>query len=302
MRTLRGEAGPVCRIAISQHRARLLTIRSHCPWVDTCVGVNNHKHFLLYVISLIIGIGFLIRLTFVCEYYASSNRSTTPTNPSPDLDAIPSPPRTSVHCDIVTPDLCATIQKDPLTLVTNTWGSLQLTWTFMLVFVHFVQIARALTTYESMRGNTDMGPVMTAVTTGAVNADSAQITASGAGPDPVPSTHGQNHPHKKPKESCLSSWKKMLGLDVFFAIAFNGYNGSKKKEKQQRKRGNPFTRGILRNCQDFWGDGPVFGRKESGFALLGGRRVDYTSMYEVPRGGMRYRGGYEGVAVDEAEV
>lgn len=169
----------------------------------------------------------------------------------------------------------------------------------MLVFVHFVQIARALTTYESMRGNTDMGPVMTAVATGALNSDSAQISPSGAGPDPA-APPGHAHKNKK-KEGCLSSWQKMLGLDVFFTIAFNGYNGSKKKETQ-RKRANPFTRGIFRNCQDFWADGPVFGRKESGVALLGGQRVDYTSMYDVPRGGMRYRGGYEEVAGDEAEV
>ena len=170
----------------------------------------------------------------------------------------------------------------------------------MLLFVHFVQIARALTTYESMRGNTEtMGPIMTGLATGSLSADSAQITASGAGPDP---TTSHSHPNKKAKEGCFSSWKKMLGLDVFFAIAFNGYNGSKtKREKQQRKRGNPFTRGIFRNCQDFWGDGPVFGRKENGAALLGGQRVDYTSMYEVPRGGMRYRGGYEEVAVEEGE-
>ena len=116
----------------------------------------------------------------------------------------------------------------------------------MLLFVHFVQIARALTTYESMRGNTEtMGPIMTGLATGSLSADSAQITASGAGPDP---TTSHSHPHKKAKEGCFSSWKKMLGLDVFFAIAFNGYNGSKtKREKQQRKRGNPFTRGVFRN-------------------------------------------------------
>lgn len=210
-----------------------------------------------------------------------------------DLEQLPSP--TELHCEILSPELCAQWSKDPLTLVTNAWGSLQLTWTFMLVFVHFVQIARALTTYESMRGNSEMGPVMTAVATGALNVDSAQITASGAGPDPVPP-----HGHKK-KEGCLSSWKKMLGLDVFFAIAFNGYHGAKKKETT-RKRSNPFTRGVFRNCQDFWADGPVFGRKQNGAALLGGQTVDYTSMYDVPRGGMRYRGGYEEVSTDDVEV
>jgi hypothetical protein len=177
----------------------------------------------------------------------------------------------------------------------------------MLLFVHFVQIARALTTYESMRGNTEpMGPVMTGLATGSLSADSAQITASGAGPDPTTSSHGHAH-NKKAKEGCFASWKKMLGLDVFFNVAFNGYYGSKdrnnKREKQRKRGSNPFTRGILRNCQDFWGDGPVFGRKErSGVALLGGQRVDYASMYDMPRGGgMRYRGGYEEVAVEDGE-
>jgi hypothetical protein len=48
----------------------------------------------------------------------------------------------------------------------------------------------------------------------------------------------------------------------------------------------------------------MFGSKESGFARLGGERVDYARLYEVPK--MRYqRGGgdeggrYENVAAEE---
>jgi hypothetical protein len=168
----------------------------------------------------------------------------------------------------------------------------------MLLFVHFMQIARAQTTFESMRGHRHAAPIMTALATGTTNMEDASVTASGAGPDPI----AAGHSHPKKQDGCLATWKKNLGLDVFFEIAFNGYHGNKNAKDRPRKRPNPFTRGMLRNCQDFWGDGPIFGRNENGAALLGGEKVDYTALYDVPRGGMRYGAGYEAVAGDEGEV
>lgn len=171
----------------------------------------------------------------------------------------------------------------------------------MLIFVHLTQIARAITTLETMKTQGKVDPLVAAVTTGSLSAEGGSVSGPGAGPDAV--NHSHSHAKKK-KEGCLSQWSKLLGLDTFMTIAFQGYKGSKDKGAARRsKQPNPFSRGLFRNCQDFWLDGPFFGRKSSGKALLGGEVVDYTSMYDVPRGGMRYRSGYEAVpSAEEGEV
>lgn len=167
----------------------------------------------------------------------------------------------------------------------------------MLLFVHLTQVGRAITTYETMKGQVHAGPLMTAVTTGSISADGAQIGPSGGGPDP---TGSALNPQRKAKEGCLTQWSRLLGLDTFYTVAFQGYKGVRDKDAAARqKKSNPFSRGMFRNCQDFWMDGPFFGRKDGGHALLGGESVDYTSMYDVPKGGMRYRGGYEAVPAAE---
>lgn len=210
-----------------------------------------------------------------------------------DVEALPDP--AELNCAIFNEAICIPFSKDPLTIVTNAWGSLQLTWTFMLLFVHLTQVARAITTLETMKGQGQVGPVLTAITTGSVSADGAQVNTSGSGPDPV---GGHSHAQKK-KEGCLSQLYKILGLDTFYTVAFQGYKNARNPDASRRnKQSNPFSRGIFRNCQDFWLDGPVFKRKDNGRALLGGEVIDYTSIYEVPRGGMRY-GGYEAVPTAE---
>ncbi|KAK5118504.1 hypothetical protein LTR62_003019 [Meristemomyces frigidus] len=151
------------------------------------------------------------------------------------------------------------------------------------------------------------GPLTLALTTGTMSAEGAQVD----GPEAVSmnSQHGHhNHHHAaKKKTGLFTSCSQLLGLDTFLTIAFQGYKGSQTPHERARQRKpNPWTRGVLRNCQDFWLDGPVFVRKEQGtMAMLGGEVVDYAVVYDVPRrgqGAMGYRrGGYDGVAQEEGE-
>lgn len=40
---------------------------SHCPWIYNCVGINNHRHFFLYLINLTLGIIVYDWLIYYCK-------------------------------------------------------------------------------------------------------------------------------------------------------------------------------------------------------------------------------------------
>lgn len=178
----------------------------------------------------------------------------------------------------------------------------------MLLCVQLLQVTRNLTTYESMRGhlhsNTAADALNTFVTTGDTSQDVAEgnapTTGFGSGQDTgdAPS-RSQHQPH-----SILDQWKRLLGIDSFWATAVQGSQAGQRR----RVDGNPWSRGVITNCKDFWCDGaPVFKKKESGYARLAGDRVDYTRLYEVPK--MRYArsaggGGaaYEAVSAQDEQV
>ena len=186
-------------------------------------------------------------------------------------------------------DLCGIALRDTFTVVLAIWSGLQLLWVTMLLTVQLIQIARAVTTYESMRGNVHhVSPASEAVTSmmtsGSASMSGAQLTDTGVGPNPVVPAH---RPHSRRKEGFFAQWKKLLGLDTFVATA-QGSAGS-------RRRGNPFSRGIMTNCRDFWCDpAPYFGRRETGAAMLGGEVVNYTRMYETPPRMKRRRARQDG--------
>ena len=187
-----------------------------------------------------------------------------------DLEILPPPEQTK--CNILSEDICKLVLRDTFTVVLTIWCILQLTWMTMLLIVQSVQIARAMTTYEAMRGHTHEGTAASEAITSALTAGTT--TFSGASLTDGPKAHAQGKGHHR-KEGCFSQLKKLLGLDTFVATA-TGRSG-------RRKRKNPFSRGVITNCRDFWCDpAPYFGKRETGAAMLNGDVINYTRLYEVP--------------------
>ena len=78
------------------------------------------------------------------------------------LDHLPKPK--DDDCNVLSDDLCEILNKDPFTIVLSIWAAFQLTWVTMLLCVQLLQIARNLTTYESMRGHLNSHTAADAVT------------------------------------------------------------------------------------------------------------------------------------------
>lgn len=163
----------------------------------------------------------------------------------------------------------------------------------MLVFTQLVQVSRAMTTFENMTG-IHIREATTALTSTGTPLDPS--LAAAATSTTSASGHGGRH-----KGGMLKQWSRILGVDPFIEM-ITGRGAA--TGNSRRKKKNPYSRGCVSNCKDFWCDpAPVFGQRENGTAVLGGGKVDYTAMYESPTlmslTGMRTRGGYESVETEE---
>lgn len=162
-----------------------------------------------------------------------------------------------------------------------------------------------MTTYENMYGVQDGSATSLTsafTSTGApLDPNHPDAAPASAAADPLGTGRGAHgHKHK----SFLQQWGRLLGVDTFIETATG--RGAATGTKLRKKR-NPYNKGLVQNCRDFWCDpAPMFGRRETGDAVLDGQKINYTEIYESPAamnlglaGGRSRRGGYESVAGEE---
>ncbi len=116
-----------------------------------CIGVNNHRHFFLYLINMTLGVVTFDWIVYYCNLTPTQCHY-IPRQLLTNLDLVSLSSQSSDSCNILSPALCKVVNADAYTLIVAIWATLQLTWVSMLLFVQFIQVSRAMTTYENMFG------------------------------------------------------------------------------------------------------------------------------------------------------
>ncbi|KAG0740430.1 hypothetical protein G6F57_004835 [Rhizopus arrhizus] len=187
----------------------------HCPWIFNCIGVKNHRPFVIYLLNMIIAI---ITFTVISFNYLSMT--------APIYDHGP-----ESTC-LLGSTICGYFDYDTWTLSLTIWVVFQLTWSVFLLGVQFYQVGVGITTNESANMNRYSY----------MNTDTSLLSVGGgtAGTDgPSLSEEGRGHHHQHGSNFC-----PCLQL-VAGAHAVH-------KARRRTKAGNVFDHGCWNNCLDFW--------------------------------------------------
>ncbi|CCJ30506.1 unnamed protein product [Pneumocystis jirovecii] len=233
----------------------------HCPWAGNCIGLKNHKSFIIYIVMLQIGIVLFIRLLFI--HYGVLSISGLPKG-----------------CFVSSELLCKPFLLDSFTTILALWVILQFVWVMLLLAVQFFQISLSITTNEArnLYKYGFMNEVEHNFRNGSV-ASRLETTLN---------NQCSHYHYFRKKKNIFWTLLKFLGVYHFlkianiFALRFTLVSNRVK---------NPFNNGVLSNCRDFWctgvgknnGLGVINTTKQSyndGFGYIKGHLVNYYYLYD----------------------
>lgn len=241
----------------------------YCPWIDNVVGLRNHRLFVIYVLSLLVGLPLLVCIVLKLESVPEYGQKA-------DLES----------CLIFPRSLCVASQVAPVTTVLALWDALQLSWIFALAFVQLVQIARGLTTAEAANlhrfGNVDGDQHFSSLPNDynhPSRRQQLQSSLSALGPGGGHGAHGGHGHHHS--HGCWSTVTRVLGVDQFVSTARDAIHA--------RSNDQPTSRadfGAKTNCVDFWLPNRGLNIYETpeagGHARLNNRVVNYYKLWVIP--------------------
>ncbi|KAL3229671.1 Palmitoyltransferase AKR1 [Nakaseomyces bracarensis] len=272
------------------NNALVLRFDHYCPWIYNDVGLKNHKQFIYFILALELGIA---SFTKICLKYFDK------------LDM-------EDHCFLLgDDDLCSGYIGDRFTFLILCWCCLQGVWIFSLIGVQLFQITKGITNselnaliregrrseFDTPMHNEFFNTVPESFNSknndrNEVHERSNQNAGGNGTNERISTAFSGNIPRPR---TCMGLICAVTGLHQCLAIVKDTLGLARHKSGSSAG-----TRALLSsistdygwrtNWKDFWlvsdAQAPMWQRifyaPHSTKALLNGKEVDYSTLYEVP--------------------